>query len=213
MKRQFVLLLFAVPRAFAQAPPQPGTPAEPFLPNQQASLETRRQSQIQSVHEANSRSGFLKKLTFESFGYTLAPVERGFEYRADLLTGPLDSSALECPRCIIRSLINRTRYSLPAFGDQATLTIFRRHTQLFGGSGGINGWRADNTGLETGFLSLRRDSSFNDAWLLQFYAGMRVALDRGKHVWFGASIRHVDNFGSDGPRSWNTISINATFVF
>lgn len=163
--------------------------------------------------ETHSRSGFLKKLTFESFGHSFAPVEPGFEFRQNLLTGPLDSSLLECPRCIIRSPVNRTRYSLPAFGAQATLALWRGRSQFLGGFGGIDGWRADNTGLETGALSYRRDSSFNDAWLLQSYAGVRMAVDRNKHVWFGANIHHVDNFGNNGPRSWNTISFNVSFVF
>lgn len=120
---------------------------------------------------------------------------------------------LECPRCLIRSPINRTRYSLPAFGAQGTLHLWHDRTQIVGGFGGINGWRADNTGLETGALSYRRDSSFNDAWLLQFYAGTRVALDRGKHVWIGAHVDHVDNLGNDGPRSWNTLIFSLSFVF
>ena len=113
----------------------------------------------------------------------------------------------------MRPTLNRTRYSLPAFGREATLKSRSGRAEIFAGFGGINSWRADNTGLETGPLSFRRDSSFNDAWLVQSWVGTRIAVLRGKHVWFGATYRHVENFGTDGPRRWNSIGGNVTFVF
>jgi len=205
VKRETRLLLFAFLFAaglLAQTPPSPGTSAPPLVPDL-----------IQRVPPAHSHSGFLKNLTLRSFGYSLAPLAPGYEFESRPFTGPFDATSLECPRCIIRSPVNRTRYSLPAFGSEATLKLWSGHAEMFTGFGGVNGWRADNTGLETGALSFRRDSSFNDAWLVESSAGVRVAVDRGKHVWLGAAYGHVENYRSDGPRRWRTLSANVTFVF
>ncbi len=56
----------------------------------------------------------------------------------------------------------------------------------------------------------RRDSSFNDAWLAQGWAGARVAVDHNRRIWLGGLGRYVENLGY-GKKHWNTFGGTATF--
>ena len=153
-------------------------------------------------------SDFLKNLTIESFGYYPAPTGEGFEFPFRLSDGPGTAYGLECPLCTVRpAAMERTRYSLPAFGSEATLGTFGDRGELYLGYGGINAWRSDNT-----LILERRSSSFNDAWLVQTSAGARLALDKEKHFWLGTAGRYLQNFG-DGKKHWNTFGGSATFQF
>jgi hypothetical protein len=161
-----------------------------------------------SVHKGSSGPGFVKNLTIESFGFGPLPTGQGFEFPVRLTEGAFPSNGLECPRCLTRPTSDRTRFTLPPFGAQATLSLWHDRAQLFTGFGGINAWKPDNTLIEPN----RRGTSFNDAWLLQSWAGGRVAVDRSKHLWFGAAGRYLSNFG-EGKKHWNSFGGSATFQF
>ncbi len=156
----------------------------------------------------------LKKWTFYWFGVDASPTGQGFEFPVRLTDGPFTSYGLECPRCVIRPATDRTRFTLPPFGSQATLSFGQDRAELFSGFGGVNAWRADNVTIEPDrrYASFRRDSSFNDAWLAQGWAGARVAVDPSRHVWLGALGRYLSNFG-DGKKHWNTFGGSATYQF
>lgn len=154
------------------------------------------------------RSGFLKQLTIESFGYGLSPVPEGFESPLTFTNSTLLSSGLECPRCIPRPAMERTRFTLPPFGAETTLPVANGRTELLAGLGGVNAWKPDNTGIEPN----RRDSSFNDAWLFQGNIGSAFALDANKHIWIGPVARYVKNFGR-GKQHWNSLTGFASFRF
>ncbi len=159
-------------------------------------------------------SGLQKHLTFYSFGVDASPTGQGFEFPVRLTEGPFTAQGLECPRCVIRPTTERTKFTLPPFGSEATLSLWQDRAELFTGVGGINAWRADNVTIETDLRggSFRRDSSFNDAWLAQGWAGAKVAVDPSRHVWLGAAGRYLSNFGY-GKKHWNTVGGSATFQF
>jgi hypothetical protein len=159
-----------------------------------------------SAHKGHSRSGFLKNLTVESFGFDLSPTGQGYESPLRFTNSPSTANWLECPRCIARPAMERSRFTLPPFGAQATLPLWHERAELFTGFGGVNGWKPDNTLIEPG----RRGTSFNDAWLLQGEVGARVAVDHGRHLWLGPVGRYVSNFG-EGKKHWNTFGGTATF--
>ncbi len=104
--------------------------------------------------------------------------------------------------------MERTRYTLPAFGSEATLRIFGDRAEFYLGYGGVNAWKADNTLIQGN----RRGSSFDGAWLIQTTAGAMVALDRDKHLWLGTAGRYVSSYG-EGRKHWNTFGGSATFQF
>jgi hypothetical protein len=160
------------------------------------------------AHKGYSRSGFLKNLTVESFGFDSSPTAQGFESPLRFTNAPLMSAGLECPRCIMRPAMERSRFTLPPFGAQATLSLWNDRTELFTGFGGVNAWKPDNTLIEPN----RRGTSFNDAWLVEGQAGARVAVDHGRHLWLGPVGRYVSNFG-EGKKHWNTFGGTATFRF
>ncbi len=56
--------------------------------------------------------------------------------------------------------MDRSRFTLPPFGGQATLPLWQDWAELFTGIGGVNAWKPDNTLVEPN----RRGTSFNDAW-------------------------------------------------
>jgi hypothetical protein len=157
---------------------------------------------------AAPRSGFLKELTIESFGYGPSPFAEGFESPLTFTNSTLLSTGLECPRCIPRPAMERTRFTLPPFGAQATLPLGNGRTELFANFGGINAWKPDNSGIEPN----RRGTSFNDAWLLQGHIGSAVALDPSRHVWVGPVAGYLRNFG-EGKQHWNTVGgfVNLSF--
>lgn len=159
-----------------------------------------------SVHNGRQNSGFVKNLTIESFGFSAQATGQGFEFPLRLTDGAFASYGLECPFCITRPTSDRTRFTLPPFGAQATLSLWHDRAELFTGFGGINAWRPDNTLIQPN----RRGSSFNDAWLAQSGAGARVAVDRNRRIWFGAAGRYLSNFG-EGKKHWNTFGGSATF--
>jgi hypothetical protein len=165
-----------------------------------------------SAHKAHSRSGFLKNLTVESFGFDLSPTGQGYESPLRFTNSPPGSDWLECPRCIARPAMERSRFTLPPFGAQATLPVWHERAELFTGFGGVNGWKPDNTLIEAGrgASPFSRARSFNDAWLLQGDAGARVAVDHGRRLWLGPVGRYVSNFG-EGKKHWNTFGGTATF--
>ena len=156
--------------------------------------------------QSTYRSGFLKNLTIDSFGYDLSPTAQGFE-SSGLSPGPFTAHGLECPYCVQKPLMNRSRFTLQPFGSQATLYSWDKRMESFVGFGGVEAWLPDSAPILN-----RRASSFNDAWLMQTQAGSNVALDPGRHFWLGATGRYLQNFG-EGPKHWNTFSGNATFRF
>lgn len=160
-----------------------------------------------SVPKDHSGSEFVKDLTIESFGYDGSPTGQGFEFPMRLTDGAFASHGLECPFCLARPTSDRIRYTLPPFGAQATLSALHGRAELVSGFGGVNAWRPDNTLI----LPNRRDTSFNDAWLLQGSAGSRIAVDRDRRFWLGAAGRYLSNFG-EGKKHWNSFAGSATFL-
>lgn len=161
--------------------------------------------------KANAKADFVRKLTVESFGYSLAPTGPGYESAIRLSAGPFTDHGLECPRCIIRPSMERRRYTLPPFGSIATLKLADGRVNLFTGVGGINAWKPDNAIIDVDGNGFRRNSSFNDAWLVQGSAGANVAVDKGRRLWLGAAGRYLQNYGA-GRRHWNTLGGSATIL-
>jgi hypothetical protein len=161
-----------------------------------------------SVNEDRSGSGFVKHLTVESFGYGFSPTGQGFEFPMRLTDGAFASHGLECPFCLTRPTSDRTRFTLPPFGAQATLSTLHDRAEIFTGFGGVNAWKPDNTLIQPN----RRGTSFNDAWLVQGVAGGRVAVDRNRRFWLGPAVRYLENFG-EGKKHWNSFGGSATFQF
>jgi hypothetical protein len=174
------------------------------------------QSPVQPVQKPDSGSVFLKNLTIESFGVNSSPTGEGFEFPSRLTDGPFTSFGLECPRCVIRPTTDRVRPTLPPFGSQTTLSFWKNRAQFFTGMGGVNAWRAENVTIEPDFRSgrlgnsWRRDSSYDDAWLEQGWAGGKIAVDPDRRIWLGAVGRYLSNFGA-GKKHWNTFAGSATF--
>jgi hypothetical protein len=133
---------------------------------------------------------------------------RASQFPMRLTEGAFESHGLECPFCLSRPTSDRTRYTLPPFGAQATLSTFHGRAELFTGFGGINAWRPDNTLI----LPNRRGTSFNDAWLVQGVGAGRVAVDRNRRFWLGPAVRYLENFG-EGKKHWNSFGGSATFQF
>ncbi len=155
------------------------------------------------------RPGFFKKLTIESFGYSLGPQAPGFAFSPGYTASLFNLHGLECPRCILGP-VNRARFTLPPFGANAVLKLLDGRVELFSGFGGLEAFKPEGT-LEPRGHQLWT-SYYGDAWLVQAEGGGRVALDRDGHIWLGATSRHLWNFGS-GPQQWSTFSGNATFRF
>jgi hypothetical protein len=166
--------------------------------------------------------GFLKYLTVESFGLSGSPLEYVAGFPERLTDGPFTSHGLECPRCIIRPTMERTKYVLPPFGSQITWTFANGRAEIFGGFGGINAWKPENTTIDPARLpapgkKLRPGSasfskSFNDAWLVQETVGTKVAVDPGRRVWLGVTGRFITNFGP-GKGRWAGFGPTAAFRF
>lgn len=152
---------------------------------------------------------FLKNLTVESFGYSLAPQEPGFQFSPGYTAAFFNLQGLECPGCVIGP-VNRAKLTLPPFGAKATLKLRNDRIELFSGFGALEAWKPEGTFEPRGHSLF--SSSYGDAWLAQVEAGGRIALDRSQHVWVGAIGRHLSNFGP-GLKEWNTFSGDATFVF
>jgi hypothetical protein len=157
----------------------------------------------------NSPRPFLKNMTIESFGYSIAPQEPGFQFSPAYTATFFNLQGLECPGCVIGP-VNRAKFTLPPFGAKATLKLRDDRVELFTGFGALEAWKPDGTFEPRGHSLF--SSSYGDAWLAQVEAGGRIALDRGQHVWVGATGRHLSNFGA-GLKDWNTFSGAATFVF
>ena len=209
MRPLFIAYFLAIPAgalvAYAQTPagadainPSPGITIPPFKP-----------FPVWSVPKADSPSTSPKNLKIESFGYSLAPQEPGFQFSPGYTAAFFNLQGLECPGCVIGP-VNRAKFTLPPFGATATLKLRDDRIELFSGFGALEAWKPEGTFEPRGhrFFS----SSYGDAWLGQVEAGGRIALDRGQHVWVGATGRHLSNFGP-GLKEWNTLSGGATFVF
>jgi hypothetical protein len=162
-----------------------------------------------SMPKVDSAPTFPKNLTIESFGYSLAPVEPGFQFSPAYTAAFFNTQGLECPGCVMGP-VTRAKFTLPPFGAKATLKLWHDRVELFSGSGALEAWKPDGTFEPRGHSLF--SSSYGDAWLAQVEAGGRIALDRSQHVWVGATGRHLRNLGP-GLREWNTYSGNATFVF
>jgi hypothetical protein len=151
-------------------------------------------------------------LTIESFGYSSKPIPSEFEFPVRLTEGAFTAHGLQCPFCVIRPTMERARYSLPEFGATGTLSFWNGRAALFAQIGGVNAWKPDGVRIQAarhgGF-----STSSNDAWLVQGAAGVRVAVDPGRHVWLGGESRYLRNFGPDNRVHWNSYSGGATFVF
>jgi hypothetical protein len=211
----FAVLLWTV-RLAAQQQERPGSIAAPIIVPSSGikipDLSVVKEKQLQAGKpQTHPRGDFLKNLTIDSFGYSSKEIAEGFEFAPNLSSGPSTAHGLECPRCVVRPPLERSRVTLLPFGAQATLKTVTDQFEVFVGFGGVNGWRVDNTGIEPGILSFRRDSSFNDAWLQQSWVGARFAADHGRHLWFSTRDDKVKNFGSYGLKRWNVVSGGATF--
>jgi hypothetical protein len=82
-----------------------------------ASAPTGKPVTIWSVPD--SRPTFLKNLTLESFGFTLAPQAPGFQFSPGYTATFFNLHGLECPACKVDP-IDRSRFTLPPFGAKAT---------------------------------------------------------------------------------------------
>jgi hypothetical protein len=169
-----------------------------------------RPTPIWSLPKSDSNPTFLKNLTIESFGYTLAPQAPGFQFSPGYTATFFNLQGLECPRCVGGPIDRAGRFTLPPFGAKATLKLQDGRVQLTSGFAALEAWKPDGTFEPRGHSPF--SSSYGDAWLSQAEAGGRIALDPGQHIWIGATGRHLSNFGP-GLRDWNTFSGNATFEF
>jgi hypothetical protein len=170
-------------------------PAQPLIPA------------IASPEDSNR--GFLKKLTVDSFGFGLGPYAPGFEFSPGYTAALFNLHGLECPRCVPGPRV-RGKFTLPPFGAKAIMPLRENRTELFGGFGGIEAWKPDNT-IE--LQKWRRGSStYGDAWLTQAEFGGRTAVDRNQHIWLGATGRALEQFGSERKR-WGSVNGSATFTF
>ncbi len=174
-----------------------------------ASAQTFQLSPIWSTPKPGSRGGFLKNLTVESFGYGSGPQEPGFMFSPAYTASFYNLQQLECPGCVLRPA-NRAKFTIPPFGAAVTLKLRDDHIEVFARAAGLEAWKPDNM-FEPHGHSLGT-STYGDAWLAQVEGGAKVAVDPGRHVWIGATGRHLVNLGS-GPRNWNTVSGSATLVF
>jgi hypothetical protein len=164
-----------------------------------------------AVKDGRSRES-LKNLSIESFGFSAAQTGPRYEFPGAMSAGPFTSHGLECPRCIIRPSMERMRYTLPAFGTFATVKLMSGRAELFTGMGGVNAWKPENSIIYVDSQGFRRNSSFNDAWLVQGLAGARVAVDKDRQFWLGGAARYMQNYGA-GPKHWNSLGGSATFRF
>ena len=164
---------------------------------------------VVSVPKDAPRRGFLKNLTIESFGYGPGPLEPGFQFSPAYTAALFNLRGLECPGCVIGP-VNRAKFTLPPFGAKATLRVWNGRVEFSSGYAALEAWKPDGT-FEPRGLSLY-SSSYGDTWLAQREVSGRIALDPTKHVWVGATGRHMSNFGG-GLKKWNTVSGEATFVF
>lgn len=162
-----------------------------------------------AVPQDGPRRGFLKNLTIESFGYGPGPLEPGFQFSPGYTASLFNVHGLECPGCVIGP-VNRAKFTLPPFGAQATLRLWNGRVEFSSGFAALEAWKPDGT-FEPHGLSLY-SSSYGDAWLAQREVSGRIALDPTRHVWVGATGRHLSNFGG-GLKAWNTFSGEATIVF
>src|ERR1700675_4346031 len=71
-----------------------------------------------------------KNLTIESFGYSLAPEERGFQFSPAYTAAFFNLQGLECPGCVMGP-VNRAKFTLPPFGATATLKLRDHRIELF----------------------------------------------------------------------------------
>ncbi|HLJ46499.1 MAG TPA: hypothetical protein VKU01_10855 [Bryobacteraceae bacterium] len=166
-------------------------------------------SPIWSKPKPDSRGGFLKNLTIESFGYDSGPQQPGFQFSTAYTASFYNLHQLECPLCVLGP-VNRAKFTIPPFGAQVTLKLRDDHIEVFSRAAALEAWKPDGT-YEPHGLSLGT-STYGDAWLAQVEGGAKLAVDPGRHVWLGASGRHLVNLGS-GPKTWNTVTGSATLVF
>jgi hypothetical protein len=172
--------------------------------------DTAKPVSVWALPKADSNPTFLKNLTIESFGFDLAPQAPGFQFSPGYTATFFNLQGLECPRCVLGPVDRDGRFTLPPFGAKATLKLQQGRVELFSGFAALEAWKPDGTFEPQGHRAF--SSSYGDAWLAQTEAGGRIALDRGQHVWVGASGRHLSNFGP-GQKEWNTFSGAATFEF
>ncbi len=189
------LSIWACTFAFSQNPPRAGLPktdSSPQLqkvqPPEPLSTPAPVPRSAPAIPQDRYKAGFIKDLTVESFGYDLSPTGQGFEGSA-LSAGQFSAHGLECPYCVLRPLMNRSRFTLAPFGAWATLQPGER-IQLFTGFGGVQAWVPDDAPIMG-----RRGTTYNDAWLAQSALGGSVALDPKHRLWLGGTGRYLSNFG------------------
>jgi hypothetical protein len=152
-------------------------------------------------------SNWTKKLTVDSFGYTSAMQLPGFVFSPGYTASLFDLHGLECPGCILGPR-NTTRVTPPPFGANLTLHLRNDHVQLFTGFGGISAVKAPGIFDPQGFRKF--STADGDNWLIQTQFGARVAVDRSRHIWVGATGRYLYNFGP-GPRQGMSLTGDTTF--
>jgi len=194
----------------AQSPAPVGSPGKGELPLPSTRISYERHD-LRVIETSSPNRDFTKSFQLESFGYDLSPNTAGFE-RAPFNGGNFTAGGLECPFCIMRPLMTRSRFTLQPFGAQATKRAFDGRLETFLGVGGLEAWGPD--GLPT--KNRHYSNSYNDTWLMQGQIGSRVSVDPGKHLWLGPTIRYLNMFGAPAPSSrvhWNTFGASALWRF
>jgi hypothetical protein len=212
MRQVFVPLLsvFWTGAAFAQTPnsalPQP--PPKSFSFSLVPNYIPPPVNQISVAREPRkTTSPFFGHLTIESFGLSSSPLAPGYAFSAAYFSSLFNLQRLECPGCFLGPR-NLAKFTLPPFGASVTAKLRGDRVELFGGFAGIEAWKPDGTFQPQGLRPWT--STDGDAWLTQGQAGIRVAVDSGRHLWLGATGRRLYNFGP-GPKQWTTLGGDATF--
>lgn len=152
---------------------------------------------------------FVKHFNLQTFGIGRGPVLAGYDNPARL-SGLADGhgpNGLECPQCIVRPVMDRTRYTLPAFGGQLSWAPRSGRFQMDAGAGGVNAWKPDYA-----LADHTRTTSFNNQWLTQVYLRARFALDAKRRFWLGGDVRKLRYFGAQ-QGYWTSVGSNVTYYF
>lgn len=197
--RASLLLASATSALLAQTPVAPINPIPDYNSVKHYGCEAPKETK---------RTGFVKDLRTDSFGYGSAPTGTGFEKAGQLSgAGSLTTIGLECARCIFRPTMDRTRYTMAPFAGRVVWRPMDGRLELAAGEGGVNAWKPDNTTIEPG----RRDTAYNDAWQLQNWLTGSFSVDGKRRIWLGGAARTVENFGA-GLKHWGTFGGSATFL-
>jgi hypothetical protein len=169
-------------------------------PGNAASEPAGQKAQQDRKYKPAAKRDFLKNLTLDVVR------NLGNEYGLGNMNSGV-SNGLACPICSFRFPSARVRPAVPAFGGTVTWGLAGHRLELFARMGGLNAWRPDNIVIDA-----HRSTSFNDVWLLQSASGVRIALDRGKHLWLGAEAGYFQTLGAD-QRKWSAATVSLTYQF